>query len=76
MMELRIKEIIQDLRPDIDFEEEIAFIEDGIFDSFDIVSLVSALDKEFDISIDGNKIIPQYFNTIEDIAKLIKESKK
>lgn len=76
MIESRIKEIIQDLRPDIDFEEEIAFIEDGIFDSFDIVSLVSALDKKFDISIDGNKITPEYFNTIEDIAKLIKESKK
>lgn len=76
MTKTKIKEIIQDLRPDIDFEEKVEFIEDGIFDSFDIVSLVYALDKEFEISIDGDKIAPEYFNTIEDIARLVEESKK
>ena len=37
-------------------------------DSFDIVSLVSALDEEFNISIDGTDIIPENFETIDSIC--------
>ncbi|PAF51515.1 acyl carrier protein [Helicobacter sp. 13S00477-4] len=76
-MEEKIKAIILDLRPDLEpLEDNIEFVNDGIFDSFDIISLVSAIDKEFGISIDGSKITPKYFNTLEDISKLIKESRK
>lgn len=72
----KIKQIIENLRPDIDVKEDTEFINDGIFDSFDIISIVSALDKEFGISIDGGKISPEYFNTLGDIAKLVEESKR
>ncbi|PAF53662.1 hypothetical protein BKH42_04905 [Helicobacter sp. 13S00482-2] len=72
----KIKEIIKELRPDIEVQDSTEFINDGIFDSFDIVSIVSALDKEFNISIDGTKISPEYFNTLDDITKLVQESKK
>ncbi|PAF43771.1 acyl carrier protein [Helicobacter sp. 11S03491-1] len=74
--EEKIKQIICELRVDIEPAEDTQFIEDGIFDSFDIVSLVASLDKEFQISIDGSKITPHYFNTIADIAKLVEESKR
>ncbi|MDE6886353.1 MAG: acyl carrier protein [Helicobacteraceae bacterium] len=73
----RLVKIIQDLRPDIDLSldtESIAFIEDGILDSFDIITLVSAIDKEFNISIDGNKIVSSNFNTLDSMVKLIEES--
>lgn len=76
MTKNKIKQIIEELRPDIQVEDNIEFINDGIFDSFDIVSIVSALDKEFDISIDGGKISPEYFNTLNDIVKLVEESKR
>lgn len=76
MSKNKIKQIIEELRPDIEVQDNIEFINDGIFDSFDIVSIVSALDKEFGISIDGGKISPEYFNTLNDIVKLVEESKK
>lgn len=72
----KIKQIIEELRPDIEVQDDTEFINDGIFDSFDIISIVSALDKEFGVSIDGGKISPEYFNTLNDIAKLIEESKR
>ncbi|PAF47061.1 hypothetical protein BKH46_04895 [Helicobacter sp. 12S02634-8] len=75
-MQEKIKQIIAELRPDIELEDSMEFINDGIFDSFDIVSLVAALDKEFGISIDGSKIAPKYFNTLSDIQALIKESQR
>ena len=38
-----ILEILEDLRPDVDFEKETKLINDKILESFDIVSLVSEL---------------------------------
>jgi len=75
-MKQKIKEIILENRPDIEDIENAQFITDGIFDSFDIVTLVSEFDKAFGISIDGVKISPKYFNTVDDIVRLVEESKK
>ena len=35
-----LMEILEELRPDVDFANETALITDGILDSFDIVALV------------------------------------
>ena len=49
-----ILEILEELRPDVDFENETKLIDDKILESFDIVSLVSELTDEFDITIRPN----------------------
>ncbi|MCI9596440.1 MAG: acyl carrier protein [Firmicutes bacterium] len=69
-----IKSILQDIRPDFDFSESSNFIEDGMLDSFDIVSLVSELEAAFDIVIDGLDIVPENFISIEKIGKLVMKS--
>lgn len=69
-----IKSILQDIRPDFDFSESSNFIEDGMLDSFDIVSLVSELEAAFDIVIDGLDIVPENFISIEKIEKLVSKS--
>lgn len=69
-----IKSILQDIRPDFDFSESSNFIEDGMLDSFDIVSLVSELEAAFDIVIDGLDIVPENFIRIEKIGKLVMKS--
>ncbi|MGN0518909.1 MAG: phosphopantetheine-binding protein [Acutalibacteraceae bacterium] len=70
-MREQLLEILNDLRPDVDFENEKALITDGVLDSFDIVSLVSELNAEFDISIGVEELEPENFNSIEAIEKLI-----
>lgn len=72
----KISEILRDLKPGIDFDENTRFVEDGLFDSFDIITLVSELDAAFGISIDGTKIAPEYFATLGDIERLVRNSKK
>ncbi len=69
-----IKKIIQDNRPDIDDIENTAFIDDGMLDSFDIVTLVSEFDKAFNISIDGADITPENFNTLDNMVNLVKKN--
>lgn len=72
-MREQLLKILNDLRPDVDFENEKALITDGVLDSFDIVSLVSELNAEFDISIGVEELEPENFNSIEAMEKLIED---
>lgn len=74
-MREKILEILQDLRPELDFTESNDFIEDGYLDSFDMVALVSDLDKTFCISILGEDIIPENFANLEAIENIVKKYK-
>ena len=67
----RIIEILQGIRDDIDYYSEDSLIDDGIFDSFDIVALVSELKNEFDVEIGIEDLTPENFNSAETICNLI-----
>lgn len=64
-------EILQDLHEDVDFETENKLIDKKILDSFDIVTLISELSNEFDITIPADKIIPENFNSADALAEMI-----
>ena len=38
IMKDELMEILSELRPDVEFESEVKLIDDGVLDSFDIVS--------------------------------------
>lgn len=67
----RLKKIMEQIRPDIDFEKEKALIDDEILDSFDIISIVSEVNMEFDIEINVDDLLPENFNSIEALYSLI-----
>jgi acyl carrier protein len=67
----KILEILQTIRPEMDFSSSENFVEDGLLDSFDMVSLVTDLDKTYGISIDGIDIIPENFKNISTIKSLL-----
>ncbi|HNW98722.1 MAG TPA: acyl carrier protein [Bacteroidales bacterium] len=73
-MKNKIIEILKELRPEFDFMENSDFIEQGMLDSFDIVNLVTSLDKHYGISIDGMDIIPKNFSSIAAIISLLKKN--
>ena len=64
-------EILQELHPDVDFELCDTLIDDKILDSFDIVSLISEINHEFDVEIPAEEIIPENFNSAEALYSLI-----
>ena len=68
-----LMEILQELRPDVDFEHETALITDGILDSFDIVALVGELNEAFDIEIKPNNLVPENFNSAKAMMALIEQ---
>lgn len=69
----QLMEILNELRPDVDFENETALIEDGILDSFDIVALVGELNDAFDIEIKPNDLVPENFNSAKAMMNLIEQ---
>jgi len=66
-----ILEMLEELRPEFNFNVPMDFIEEGMLDSFDIVNLVSSLDDVYSISISGTDIIPENFNSVEHIMMLV-----
>ncbi len=64
-------EMMEQIRPDVDFENENALITDGILDSIDVVALVGEIDEEFDVQIHVEDLTPDNFNNIDAILALI-----
>lgn len=70
-MKKKIVDFLTEIRPEFDFAKSNNFIEEGMLDSFDIVSLVASLDEEFGISIDGTEILPENFSNVDSIFLLL-----
>nr|WP_321451525.1 acyl carrier protein [uncultured Carboxylicivirga sp.] len=66
-----IVNILSGIRPDEDYKISQNFIADGLLDSFDLLVLVSELDKHYAISIDGTDIVPENFENIDSISALV-----
>lgn len=67
----KVIEILAELHPGVDFGAEQHLIDDGILDSLEIMSLVVALNDEFDVEIPPLEIVPENFQSAEAIFKLV-----
>ena len=65
-------EILGDLHPEVDFTTATNLVDGGILDSFDIVSLISEINEEFDVTIGAAELTPENFNSADAIYELIK----
>ena len=73
-MKEKIREILVDIRPEYDFSGDENFIESGMLDSFDVLTLVADLEEKFGVKIDGGDILRENFGSIEAIENLIVKS--
>ena len=67
----KIMQILEELRPDVDFTLQQDLIDGGVLDSFDIVSLLSELCDAFEVEIDVNDLLPENFNTPAAMLALV-----
>jgi len=65
--------ILKGICPKVDFVNEKKMIDDGILDSFDIISIVNELNEHYDIEIDVDDLEPENFNTVEAMLELIEK---
>ena len=70
-MKEKLLALLEDIRPDVDFVNEKKLIDDGVLDSFDIISIVQEMNETFDVDINVEDLEPDNFNTIEAMIDLI-----
>lgn len=74
-MKDQVLEILEDINPDVDYETETALVDNGVLDSFELVSLVSELNNAFNINITVVDFVPENFNTFSAIVALVERLK-
>lgn len=65
----------EEVRDDIDYEKEEFLIDHQIFDSFDILQTIAALNDHYDLSIPATEIINENFNSASALWKMIQRLK-
>lgn len=63
--------ILKETCPGVDFEKETALIDHGLIDSLDIVSIVSEIMDVFSVEIGVDDLVPENFNSVEAILRMI-----
>ena len=66
----QLLDILTEVNSDVDYETCDTLVDDGILDSFDIVSIVGELNDTFDINITPVDI-PENFNSAEAMWDMI-----
>ena len=66
-------QILEEINPDIDYKTETKLIDGKIFDSFDIITIISEINEVFDVAIPAEEIIPENFNSAAAIWALIEK---
>ncbi len=67
----QLLEILEDIQPDADYEHCETLIDDGILDSFAILSIVSELEDAFGISVTPAEIVPENFNSAKALWAMV-----
>lgn len=72
-MEIREKllKILEDLRPDVNFETENMLVSHGILESFDIVALIAELSETFELDFTPQEVVAENFDSLDALVKMI-----
>jgi len=64
-------EILNDIKPDVDYENCENLIDGHFLDSLSILSLVAEIEDKFDVVIPAVEIIPHNFNSAKNLFTMI-----
>ncbi len=64
-------ELLERVRPGVDFENEKYLVDGEVLNSFDVVMIIGELNEHYDIDISADDILPENFNSAEAILALV-----
>ena len=67
----KVIEILESVKPGVDYKNEKSLVDNGILESFDIITIISKLNDEFDIEFSVKEVIPENFNSAEALYKTV-----
>ena len=68
-----IMKVVQSIKQSSEATPSAGFITCGIFDSFDIITLVDRLEKKYNLTIPGEEIILDNLDSVEAIASMVRK---
>lgn len=76
MEEIReeLLEILEKIKPEVDFEAETELIDGEVLDSFDIVAILTKINEAFDCHISPGDILPENLNSLDAMISMIMEA--
>ena len=72
-MKEQILKMLSEIRPEFDFNTQNDFLEEGMLDSFDIVTIVDYIEENFGVIIPGDEVLPENFNSLAALESIIKK---
>ena len=69
-------EMLKKIKPNVDFENEEALVDDGILESLDIISIISEIADKYGVVIPSDEIIPDNFNSAIALYELVEDLKQ
>ncbi|MEG1783172.1 MAG: phosphopantetheine-binding protein [Oscillospiraceae bacterium] len=67
----KIITLLEEIKDGIDYLTCQTLIDEGIFDSFDIIQTINSLNEEFDIEIPATEIIAENFNSAASLWAMV-----
>jgi D-alanine--poly(phosphoribitol) ligase subunit 2 len=56
----------------VDYENCTTLVDDRVLDSFDILSIISSINDELDVSVPAKDIVPDNFNSAQAMLEMVK----
>lgn len=70
-MKERVRKVLEQECPEVDFDASNALVDDGILDSLALTAIIAALSMEFGIVIPYEEIIEENFNSLDAMTALV-----
>lgn len=68
---MKVLDILQQLHPQLDYEESQDFIADGLIDSFDLARLIAEMNSAYGIEISGTDVLAENFRSLASIGEML-----
>ena len=67
--------MLKKIKPNVDFENEDALVDDGILESQDIITIIAEIADKYDVIIPSDEITSDNFNSAEALYELVEDLK-
>ena len=67
--------MLKKIKPNVDFENEDALVDDGILESLDIITIIAEIADKYDVIIQSDEITSDNFNSAEALYELVEDLK-
>ena len=65
-------ELLEDVKGNVDYEICTTLVDDRVLDSFAILTIISSINDEFDVSVPAKDIVPDNFNSAQAMLEMVK----